>query len=119
MRLNAEQINQLDAAYLSILRHGLPFLRNLTLVWPERAVIEAEHLHEIPTFFGEDNCLIHIDYFRRMRRSYLEDLEKLEPVNPLLVQEAADHTSLYEPHWASIRAVLEVLPEWQSWRDYD
>ena len=115
--LEKATIARLNDAYLAILRWGLPHLRNLTQLWPERAITEAEHLHEIPSFINEPNALRHIDYYRRMRRSYLEDSQQM--VGP---REMTDEVDLiirqYKREWETIESLLRYLPEWASWKDY-
>ena len=76
-----ETAQQRDRAYLDLLHHGLIQLRNFARIGRlEFALIESEHLHELPTLIGEDNEKRHLYYLRGTRELYLEQLKALGDV---------------------------------------
>lgn len=67
-----------DRAYLDLLHHGLVLLRDFACRGRmEGCLIEAEHLHEIPTLIGEANEHRHVYYLRGTRGLYLQRLREL------------------------------------------
>jgi hypothetical protein len=69
-----------DVIYLKILKVGLVSLRNAaysgnTQYW----IIEAEHLHNLPSLVGESNESRHEYYFDAERHSYLESVDRSMP----------------------------------------
>jgi hypothetical protein len=65
-------------AYLDLLTHGLPAVRNLSR--SERIAlcrVEADHLHNIPSLLEEANEHRHRYYLEQERALYLERLRQL------------------------------------------
>lgn len=76
--MNAESISLRQQAYLDLLQRSLVMLRNYaTESNIELCQIEADHLHEIPTYIFADNECRHNYYIRSERSLYLQRLIQL------------------------------------------
>jgi hypothetical protein len=97
-----------EQAYLSLLHWGLPRLRDSACGGQiDLCHIEADHLHNIPSLFGETNEHRHLYYIEQERGLYLERLVKLGATEYL--EEAKQ---LYSGSWKALAAAAGVrLPE--------
>ncbi|WP_162030617.1 MULTISPECIES: hypothetical protein [unclassified Lentimonas] len=74
------EINTREGAYLWILHRGLSLLRDWTNHKKDYhiAILEAEHLHNIPSLLNETNELRHKYYFDKERIAYIEGLKRID-----------------------------------------
>lgn len=69
-----------DQIYLAILRWGLLCTRAAAASGKvAHCVVEADHLHNLPTLIGEANELRHHYYFGKERPLYLERVDRSVP----------------------------------------
>lgn len=93
-----------NEAYLELLTHGLPAVRNLAQSEElDLCQIEADHLHNIPSLINEENELRHQYYIEKERELYLERLRQLGETAYL-------ETMLiwYSRAWKALASIAEV-----------
>ncbi|MCC5847775.1 MAG: hypothetical protein JJU29_06730 [Verrucomicrobia bacterium] len=97
----------LDCKYIEILRAGLLIIRDALAVSDfERASLEAEHIHDLPTLLGESNVKRHQYYYDITRILYMEKLKELPTdsfVNIVLTR--------HFPAWKQLGAILKDMDE--------
>lgn len=93
-----------EQAYLSLLHWDLPRLRNSACGGQiDLCRIEADHLHNIPSLFGETNEHRHLYYIEQERGYYLEQLAKLGATEYL-----EDAKRWYSGSWKDLAAAAGV-----------
>lgn len=97
--------DSLDEVYTSILSLGLIALRNAgDAKDSQRCVIEADHLHNLPSLIGEENISRHLYYLNKERVRYVE---KARAHDAQIGNSACMETvRQYAPHWEELLSIL-------------
>lgn len=100
--MKAIDIQRLQVQYSTVLHHGLLIVRDcLTLNAFDWAIIEVEHLHNLPSLMNENNVFRHRYYYEKERTSYLDLLADVGPTNVKTRVKL-----IYEPAWLEINLSL-------------
>jgi hypothetical protein len=90
-----------DEIYLRMLDFALVTMRNYAQDWPAGyCVVEADHVHNLPSLVGETNEARHVYYLRDERAIYLERVDRTRPGIDFLL-------ARYEELWTELEALLK------------
>jgi hypothetical protein len=101
--MTKESLSDRDEAYKILLHHGVVRLRELLhLGKSELALIEVEHLHNVPSLIAEANLRRHEYYFNKEKSHYQAMLDKKGTEQDLRFIRI-----FYDPCWKTLELFLE------------